>query len=258
MRTESPGLVPEASRVPHQTRQEAWLPFATPEIPRAHRHKSRWTPRWAQQLEISSVYPKSSWDEGQCLFFDWRGIPIFHSHQKHCFVSAVETREDSRGPCCKSKGHCVSPQLDIGQIPWQWLEWNSEFPVSTRREVWLPCSTSRKSPNSPPHLEMRPDTPFWTWDQRGLPWLNTRWCLTPLKSGESIQTTIFLLQQATDTWITASTRDSSRFLCHNSRRIPKCLWQREKSPDIPEKPREVHCRPHSYSRGTTSFLPQLE
>ena len=29
---------------------------------------------------------------------------------------------------------------------------------------------------------MRPDTPFRTWDQRGLPYLNTRQCLTPLEN----------------------------------------------------------------------------
>ena len=50
------------------------------------------------------------------------------------------------------------------------------------REVRLPCCSSRKSPSSPPYLEMRPDTPFRTWDQRGFPWLNTRQCLKPLEN----------------------------------------------------------------------------
>ena len=69
-----------------------------------------------------------------------------------------------------------------GLIPWQWLEWNSEFPVATLREVWLPCCTSRKAPSSLPHLEMRPDSSFRTWDQRGFPCRNMRRCLTPLEN----------------------------------------------------------------------------
>ena len=76
--------------------------------------------------------------------------------------------------------------------------------------------------------------------------------------GKSIQIARSLSQQETEAGISTSTPDASRFPCHNLRRIPKCLWQRESRPDIPEKTSEVHCCPRSYSSGTTSFLPQLE
>ena len=76
----------------------------------------------------------------------------------------------------------------------------------------------------------------------------------PESPGKPIETARSLSQQETDAGISASTRDVARFPCQKSRRIPKCLWQREKRPDIPEKPHEVHCLPRSYSRGTMSFL----
>ena len=75
---------------------------------------------------------------------------------------------------------------------------------------------------------------------------------------KSKQTARSLSQQETEAEISASIPDASRLPCHNSRRIPKCLWQRECRPAIPESPSEVHCCSHHYSSGTTSFLPQLE
>ena len=48
------------------------------------------------------------------------------------------------------------------------------------REVWLPSCTSIKSPNFPPHLNRRADTPFTTWEESGVPCLNTRRGMAPL------------------------------------------------------------------------------
>ena len=52
----------------------------------------------------------------------------------------------------------------------------------------------------------------------------------PESPGKSIETARSLLQQETDAGISASAQDAAHFPCQNSRRIPKCLWQREKGP----------------------------
>ena len=198
------------------------------------------------------MYPKSSGDEGRFSFFDWRGIPMIHSHQECCLVSPVETWEEPRGPCCKSKGHRVSPQFDIrtdsmattwmelqvscrnvkgGQTPLLQFKKKPKFPTLSRNEAWHPISNLRPKRVSMTQHEAMPETPE-----------------------KSIQTTGSLLQQETEAGIFASTPDASQFPCHNSRRIQKCLCQWERRPDIPERPSEVHCHPRSYSSGTTSFL----
>ena len=46
--------------------------------------------------------------------------------------------------------------------------------------------------------------------------------------------------------------------CHDSRRITKCPWKLERSPDVTEKTRVFKEHPHCKSRGNPRFPPQLE
>ena len=54
-------------------------------FPRKHHPNTRGTPSSAQQLEESSVYPKSSQDKSCCPGFDSKGMPNFHSTSKGVF-----------------------------------------------------------------------------------------------------------------------------------------------------------------------------
>ena len=77
------------------------------------------TPSSAQQLEESSVYPKSSWDESWFPAFNSRGMPIIHKHLKRKLLSATGMWE---GPwvCC--------------------LKWNGHRDALTRKKAAFPCS----------------------------------------------------------------------------------------------------------------------
>ena len=82
------------------------------------------TPKWgtpssAQQLEESSMYPKSSWDESWFPAFNSRGMPIIHKHLKRKLLSATGMWE---GPwvCC--------------------LKWNGHWDALTRKKAAFPCS----------------------------------------------------------------------------------------------------------------------
>ena len=67
-----------------------------------------------------------------------------------------------------------------GLIPLHGLEWNPEYPLTTRRKVWLSCCLSRKSQSSLTEHDRKPDTPFPTPEESIVPCLKMRWGLTPL------------------------------------------------------------------------------
>ena len=121
-------------------------------------------------------------------------------HLKRRPVSPTETREETLGSCCKTKGQRVPPQLEMRP--------DSPAPTRLKPRVdphnmkgGLACLLHlNKSTSSPPQLNSRLDTPF------------------QLERKEDFH---------------ASTRDEARLTCLNSIGTPKFLLQVERKPEFP-------------------------
>ena len=124
--------------------------------------------------------------------------------------------------------------LREGLNPLQWLEWNLEFPLTTRREVWFPCCTSRKSPSSLSQLNRRPNTPFTTQEESGVPCHKTRWGLT------------LLLKLDRSPQIPVTTGEVPWVSHLNSRWGPIPLQWLERNPEFPVTTWEVPVFPTSF------------
>ena len=94
--------------------------------------------------------------------------------------SHLETRAHPRELCLNSKRPWFPHPLQISLIPLHGLDWNPENWLKTRKEVWQPRGTLRKSPRPLCPLERKTDTPFTPREGSGLPCLDTRRGLTPL------------------------------------------------------------------------------
>ena len=105
--------------------------------------------------------------EGQFLCFVLRRISMFPSYLKRRLVSPIETLEEPRSSCCKSKGKRVLIQLEI----------RPDSPTLTRMEPRV-ClhnpSLRRKSSPMPQHEQrltplLKLDTPVTTGKEPGFP-----------------------------------------------------------------------------------------
>jgi len=169
----------EQSRVPSPNSRGGVTPFM--QLKGAQRSPS--------QLQMKPEFPATSWEEPCVSHLIWRWGPIPCCNSKGIPTSLRTTRGslchllklewNPADPSARKKDPKFPLNLRSFMIPLQGLQWNSEYLFTTWQEARLPCSSSRKSPNSPPELNRRSDIPLTTRVESRDPCLNTRRGLTP-------------------------------------------------------------------------------
>ena len=170
------------------------------------------------------------------------------------------------------KRHQIPTQLAIKTDSPGPIYFNN-YPLTTRREVWLPCCTSRKSP-APCFNSTGVDNTFTTQEERGVPFLcrysksilrangNLKEDLTSLTQHEKFPDVHVLNREAPASFqmqleknheIPPSTRNEAPIPCSILRAIPSPLSILERRINSLYATQEIPWYTHHNYRGTTTF-----
>ena len=165
--------------LPLEIRNGTWHPWYNSKISPTCRSHSRGTRSFLAQFNLSPLSPPYLDKRVDSPAFLERDPDIPFAPQEEASLT-LKIKRKPRGSCHMPKDTNFPVHSRQVTMSGHLLECNPEDEVTTRRGTDTSVASSGKSHSFQIQLYKWPDTPWTTREASGVPFLNTRWGLTPL------------------------------------------------------------------------------